>query len=116
MRRRSAEIRKVTPDPVYGDILVQKLVNRVMQDGKKSIAQKIVYTSLNILSEKTGEKPADALHKAFENVKPLIEVRSRRIGGATYQVPFEVPERRATSLAIRWIVGAAQAKEGKTMV
>ncbi|MDN5343359.1 30S ribosomal protein S7 [Oceanotoga sp. DSM 15011] len=116
MRRRRAEKRAIAPDPVYNDILVSKLVNRIMVDGKKSKAQKIVYESLERLAEKTGEKPVDAFHKALGNVRPVVEVRSRRIGGATYQVPFEVPERKAISLALRWIVTAARSKQGKPMV
>lgn len=115
MRRRRAEKRKIIADPIYNDELITKLVNRVMLDGQKSKAQKIVYSALEVLKEKTGEDAVEAFHKAVENVKPLVEVRSRRIGGATYQVPFEVPERRALSLALRWIVTSARSKQGKPM-
>lgn len=115
MRRRRAEIRKVPPDPIYNDILVSKLVNRVMWDGKKSIAQKIVYKAMEFLSEKTKKAPLEALHQAIDNVRPLVEVRPRRVGGATYQVPIEVQEPRKTSLALRWIVEAARSRKGKPM-
>lgn len=116
MRRRRAEKRKIIADPIYNDELITKLVNRVMLDGQKSKAQKIVYEALEILKEKTGEDAVEAFHKAIENVKPLVEVRSRRIGGATYQVPFEVQERRSLSLALRWIVTSARTKQGRPMV
>jgi small subunit ribosomal protein S7 len=116
MRRRRAEKRKIIADPIYNDELITKLVNRVMLDGQKSKAQKIVYGALEVLKEKTGEEAVEAFHKAIENVKPLVEVRSRRIGGATYQVPFEVPERRALSLALRWIVTSARTKQGRPMI
>ncbi|ABR30810.1 30S ribosomal protein S7 [Thermosipho melanesiensis] len=115
MRRRRAEIRKVPPDPIYNDVLVSKLINRVMWDGKKSIAQKIVYKAMEILAEKTKKAPLEALHQAIENVRPIVEVRPRRVGGATYQVPIEVQEPRKTSLALRWIVEAARAKKGRPM-
>ncbi|SRR6056297_848836 len=116
MRRRRAEKRKIIADPIYNDELITKLVNRVMLDGQKSKAQKIVYGALEVLKEKTGEDAVESFHKAIENVKPLVEVRSRRIGGATYQVPFEVAERRALSLALRWIVMSARAKQGRPMI
>ncbi|MBZ4651151.1 30S ribosomal protein S7 [Thermosipho sp. (in: thermotogales)] len=115
MRRRRAEVRKVPPDPIYNDVLVSKLINRVMWDGKKSIAQKIVYKAMEYLSEKTKKDPLEALHQAIDNVRPLVEVRPRRVGGATYQVPIEVEEPRKTSLALRWIVEAARSKKGKPM-
>ena len=116
MRRRKAEKREVSPDPIYGDVLLAKFINRLMYDGKKSLAQNIVYSSLERLAQATKEEPLEAFHKAINNVRPLIEVRSRRVGGATYQVPFEVEENRATSLAIRWIITTAQSKKGKSMV
>ncbi|MGM0640171.1 MAG: 30S ribosomal protein S7 [Thermotogota bacterium] len=116
MRRRRAEKRKIIADPIYNDELITKLVNRVMLDGQKSKAQKIVYGALEVLKEKTGEEAVESFHKAIENVKPLVEVRSRRIGGATYQVPFEVAERRALSLALRWIVTSARTKQGRPMI
>ena len=115
MRRRRAEKRVIPPDPIYGDVLVAKLINRVMWDGKKSIAQKIVYGAFDIIKEKLGQDPLEVFHKALDNVRPIVEVRPRRVGGATYQVPFEVPEHRAISLAIRWIVEAARNKKGIPM-
>ncbi len=115
MRRRRAEVRPVAPDPIYGEVLVTKVVNKIMWDGKKSIAQKIVYGAIEILGEKTGKPGIEVFKQAIENVKPIVEVRPRRIGGATYQVPIEVQEPRKTSLAIRWIVDAARSRKGKPM-
>ncbi|MGC8820612.1 MAG: 30S ribosomal protein S7 [Fervidobacterium sp.] len=115
MRRRRAEPRIVPPDPVYGEILVTKMINKIMWDGKKSIAQKIVYGAINILEQKTGKNGIEVFKQAVENVKPIVEVRPRRIGGATYQVPVEVQEPRKTTLAIRWIVDVARSKKGKPM-
>lgn len=115
MRRRRAEVRVVPPDPIYGEVLVTKMINKVMWDGKKSIAQKIVYGAIEILEQKTGKKGIEVFKQAVENVKPVVEVRPRRVGGATYQVPVEVQEPRRTSLAIRWIVEAARSRRGKPM-
>ncbi len=115
MRRRRAEIRQVPPDPVYGDVLVAKLINKVMWDGKKTTAQKIVYGAFDIIREKTKKDPLEVFKQAVENVKPVLEVRPRRVGGATYQVPIEVQEPRRTSLALRWIVEAARARKGRPM-
>ncbi|AAD36571.1 30S ribosomal protein S7 [Thermotoga maritima MSB8] len=115
MRRRRAEKRQIPPDPVFGDVLVAKLINRVMWDGKKTIAQKIVYGAFDIIREKTKKDPLEVFRQAVENVKPVLEVRPRRVGGATYQVPIEVQEPRRTSLALRWIVEAARAKKGRPM-
>ncbi len=115
MRRRRAEKRQVAPDPIYNDVLVTKLINRIMWDGKKTIAQKIVYGAFEIIREKMGKDPLEVYHKALDNVRPILEVRPRRVGGATYQVPIEVQEPRKTSLAIRWIVNAARAKSGRPM-
>ncbi len=115
MRRRRAERRQIPPDPIYNDVLVAKLINRIMWDGKKSVAQKIVYGAFEIIREKMGKDPLEVFHKALDNVRPVLEVRPRRVGGATYQVPIEVQEPRKTSLAIRWIVNAARAKSGKPM-
>ncbi len=115
MRRRRAEKRQVAPDPIYNDVLVTKLINRIMWDGKKTIAQKIVYGAFEIIREKMGKDPLEVYHKALDNVRPVLEVRPRRVGGATYQVPIEVQEPRKTSLAIRWIVNAARAKSGRPM-
>ena len=105
--------REVMPDPLYNDVLVHKLINKVMKDGKKSKAEKIVYTAMKNLSEKVGEDPLTALHKAIENIKPILEVRPRRVGGSTYQVPMEVPPRRQISLALKWLVEAARNRSGK---
>ncbi len=116
MRRRPAERREVLPDPKYGDQVVAKFINCVMHDGKKSVAEKIVYGAFDRIQRRTGKDPLEVFHAALENVKPALEVRSRRVGGATYQVPVEVrPERRQT-LAIRWIIHAARARSEKTMV
>jgi len=115
VRRRRAERREIPPDPVYGDVLVAKLINKVMWDGKKSIAQKIVYGAFEIIRQKMKKDPLEVFKQAVENVKPVLEVRPRRVGGATYQVPIEVQEPRRTSLALKWIVEAARAKKGKPM-
>jgi len=100
--------REIDPDPRYGDVLVAKVVNKVMWDGKKTIARKIVYEAMEIAAKKTKLSPLEALHRAIEKVRPEVEVRARRVGGATYQVPIEVSERRSISLAIRWLVEAAR--------
>lgn len=112
-RKGPVKPREIMPDPVYQDVLVHKLINKVMLDGKKSKAEKIVYTAMKILSEKTGEDPLTALHKAIDNLKPVMEVRPRRVGGSTYQVPIEVSPRRQISLALRWLVEAARERKGK---
>ena len=103
-RRNSAPVRSVLPDPIYDSIVVRKLINQVMIDGKLSIAERLVYDAMNILAEKTNEPALDALTKAMENVAPIVETRPRKIGGATYQVPTEVRPARKQTLAIRWIV------------
>ncbi len=115
MRRRRAEVRSVTPDPVYHDVLVTKFINKIMWDGKKSKAQKIFYEAMDTIAKKTGKDPLEVFKKAFENVAPVLEVRPKRVGGATYQVPIEVKEPRRTSLGVRWIIAAARAKKGKPM-
>jgi small subunit ribosomal protein S7 len=116
MRRRRAPQRPVMPDPVYGSKVLTKFINAVMLDGKKSIAQKIMYGALERIESKTGEKGIDVFNKAMENVRPVMEVKSRRVGGATYQVPVEVRPVRQQSLAIRWIVEAARKRNERTMV
>ena len=103
------------PDPVYGSRLVTQVVNRVMSEGKKSIAEKIVYDALDRLGEKTGKPPVEALEQAIKTVTPVLEVRSRRVGGANYQVPIEVPARRARTLAVRWLVQYAKERREKGM-
>jgi small subunit ribosomal protein S7 len=114
-RRGAVPKREIINDPIHGDKLVSQLVNKVMQDGKKTLAERIVYQALDTLQQRSGMEPVPALKKAMDNVKPMLEVRSRRVGGATYQVPVEVPQRRGTSLAIRWIVGVARDRKGKGM-
>jgi len=116
MRRRRAPQRPVLPDPVYGSKVLTKFINAVMLDGKKSIAQKIMYQALERIESKTGEKGIEVFNKAMENVRPVMEVKSRRVGGATYQVPIEVRPVRQQSLAIRWIVEAARKRNERTMV
>jgi len=115
MRRRRAPERKVLPDPKYGSELVSKFINGLMLKGKKSKAEKIFYTAMDIIAKKTKKDPLEVFHKAMENVMPVLEVRSRRVGGATYQVPVEVREKRRRSLAIRWLVQYARQRSEKTM-
>jgi len=103
-RRAEIQIRTIEPDPVHGSVLVQQLINRVMLDGKKSVAEKLVYDALDKVGERTGRPPVDVLEQAVKTVTPVLEVRSRRVGGANYQVPVEVPGRRARTLALRWLV------------
>ena len=114
-RRGNVPKREVLPDPLYNSVLVTKLVNSVMLDGKKGVAQKVVYGAFDIVKEKTGKEPLDAFNAAMENVMPSLEVKARRVGGATYQVPIEVrPERRQT-LGLRWLTTYARARGEKTM-
>lgn len=115
MRKKRAEKRPVEPDPKYQDILVARMINTVLRKGKKSLARKIVYEALDIVGQKTKQNPLDVFRKAVSNVAPLIEVRSRRIGGATYQVPIEVREDRRISLALRWIRMFARQRKDKSM-
>jgi small subunit ribosomal protein S7 len=116
MPRRTAPPKKRIPaDPVYGSVLVQQLINKIMLDGKKSTAEKIVYDALSFIEERTGSNPVTVLNNALDNIRPRIEVKSRRVGGATYQVPVEVNPRRANTLALRWMVGYARARREKTM-
>ncbi len=115
-RRHRAEKREIFPDPKFGDRVVTKFMNSLMIDGKKSVAERIVYGAFDEIQAKTGQEPLTAFHDALENVRPAIEVRSRRVGGATYQVPVEVRQDRAQALAIRWIIGAARGRSEKTMV
>ncbi len=115
-RRSGAAKRVIGPDPVYGDVLVAKMINMIMLQGKKSTAQGIVYGSLDAIKAKTSEDPVAVLKKAVENVKPLVEVKSRRVGGATYQVPVEIRPERRLSLAVRWLIGYARERAEKTMV
>jgi small subunit ribosomal protein S7 len=114
-RRAAAQRREVAPDPVYNNRLVTQLTNKVLLDGKKSIAEKTVYGAFDIIAEKTGGDALSVFKKAMDNVRPALEVKPKRVGGATYQVPVEVNSRRSTTLAIRWIVGYARARREKTM-
>jgi small subunit ribosomal protein S7 len=114
-RRARAAIRPIQPDSVHKSRLVQQLVNKVMQDGKKSVAEKITYEALDVLAKKTGKDPIEALEQSIKVLTPVLEVRSRRVGGATYQVPVEVPARRARTLAVRWLVEFARNRREKTM-
>ena len=114
-RRAAASIRPIDNDPVHGSRLVQQVVNKVMIDGKKSTAEKIVYDALETLSRRTGQPPVEALEASIKALTPVLEVRSRRVGGATYQVPVEVPQRRARTLAVRWLVGFARERREKSM-
>lgn len=116
MRRRRAETRDVIPDPQYNSKLVTRFVNVIMEKGKKPLAEHIIYNALNIVSEKSGNKNAlEVLQKAIDNVRPLLEVKPRRVGGATYQVPVEVKSERGSSIAMRWLRDFARQKKGKPM-
>jgi small subunit ribosomal protein S7 len=115
-RRHSAEKREIIPDPKFHDVIVTKFMNSVMYEGKKSVAETIVYGAFDIIEQKTKQSPIDIFKSALENVAPAIEVRSRRVGGATYQVPVEVRTERRQALAIRWIITAARGRNDKTMV
>jgi len=114
-RKGPAPRRELMPDPIYRSVLVTQVVNKVLQRGKRSTAERIVYDALDIIETKTGGEPLTTLKRAIENVKPQLEVKSRRVGGATYQVPVEVRPRRATTLAIRWVVGYARQRRERTM-
>ncbi len=115
-RRRAAEKREVLPDPKYGDPVLTKFMNCLMFDGKKSVAEKIVHDALKAIETSTGNDPLKVFHEALEHVKPAIEVRSRRVGGATYQVPIEVRPDRRQALAIRWLIDIARNRSENTMV
>ncbi len=114
-RRAAAQLRPIDPDPVHRNRLVQQVINKVMLDGKKSVAEKIVYDALATLGERTGKNPIEQLEVSIKALTPTLEVRSRRVGGATYQVPVEVPARRARTLAVRWLVLFARQRREKTM-
>lgn len=115
MRKKRAEIRRITPDTKYNDYMVAKLINYLMWQGKKSTSTKIVYDAFEIIKEKTKEEPLEIFKKALSNVSPVIEVRSRRVGGATYQVPVEVKESRRIALSLRWIRNYSRDRKEKTM-
>lgn len=114
-RRNRAGKREVLPDPIYNSVLVTKFINGLMWEGKKSVAEKLFYGAMNKIGEKTGDEPLKVFKKAVDNIKPTLEVKSRRIGGATYQVPLEVSPDRRNTLAIRWIVTNARKRSEKTM-
>ena len=114
-RRAAAQRREVQPDPVYNNRLVTQLTNKVLLDGKKSVAERIVYGAFDIIEQKMSQDPLSVFKKAMDNVRPTLEVKPKRVGGATYQVPIEVNSRRSTTLAIRWIVGFARKRREKTM-
>ena len=114
-RRAAAAVRPIDADPVYRNRLVQQVINKVMLDGKKSTAERIVYDALAILSERTGKDPVEALELSIKALTPVLEVRSRRVGGATYQVPVEVPAPRARTLAVRWLVEFSRNRREKSM-
>ena len=114
-RRAAAQRREVQPDPVYNNRLVTQLINKVLLDGKKSTAESIVYGAFDLIEQRTSTDPLSVFKKAMDNVRPTLEVRPKRVGGATYQVPVEVNSRRSTTLAIRWIVGFSRKRREKTM-
>jgi len=114
-RRRVAEKREILPDPKYGNQVLAKFINMIMNNGKKSVAEKIVYGALDQLGKKTQAEPLEIFTKALDNLKPIVEVKSRRVGGATYQIPVEVRQDRSTTLAMRWVVDAAKKRNEKNM-
>ena len=115
-RRHSAEKREINPDPKFGDLVITKFMNAIMLDGKKSIAERIVYGAFDQIQDKAKQEPVAMFHQALENVAPHVEVRSRRVGGATYQVPVDVRPERRQALAIRWLISAARGRNESTMV
>jgi small subunit ribosomal protein S7 len=116
MRRRRPERREILPDPLYNDLVVAKFINNIMERGKKSVAEKIFYNSIEIIQSQMKVKDGlEVFRKALDNVAPVLEVKSKRIGGATYQVPIEISERRRMALAMRWVISFAKSRKGKTM-
>ena len=115
MRRGPSLKRRPEPDPIYNSLLVSQLINQVLLDGKKDLASNIVYSALQLVEKQTSADPLNTLKDAFENVRPQIETKSRRVGGTNYQVPMEVPQRRSTTLAIRWMVDSSRKRGEKTM-
>lgn len=116
MRRRRAEQREVLPDPKYKSKIVSRFINMIMERGKRSIAERIVYSALDMAAKKVGKEPFEVFQKTVDNVRPLVELKSRRVGGATYQVPVEVRQDRGVSIAMRWIRDFAKSRKGKPMV
>jgi small subunit ribosomal protein S7 len=115
-RRRRAEVREMAADAVYNSTLVEKFINSMMWDGKKNTSCQIFYDAMGVVEERSGDEALKVFRKAVDNCKPLLEVKSRRVGGANYQVPIEVPQNRRTSLAIRWLIGNARKRSEKTMM
>jgi len=115
MRRRKAEKRDVQPDPIFEDKLITRFVNNLMKDGKKNVARKIVYQAFELIEERTGEAGLEVFRSALQNSTPVVEVKSRRVGGATYQVPVEVRQERGTALGMRWLIRAARSRNDKSM-
>jgi len=115
MRRRKAEKRDVQPDPIFEDKLITRFVNNLMKDGKKNVARKIVYQAFELIEEKTGETGLEIFRSALQNSTPVVEVKSRRVGGATYQVPVEVRQERGTALGMRWLIKGARSRNDKSM-
>jgi small subunit ribosomal protein S7 len=115
-RRKVVSKRPTMPDPKYGDEFVTRCINAIMKKGKKSLAQKIVYSAMDVLQERTGEEPLRVFRQAIENVKPVLEVRSRRVGGSTYQIPVDVNPARRTALSMRWLVGSARSRGERGMI
>ena len=114
-RKRKAPIRKIYPDPKYGSVVISKFINSIMYDGRRSTAEKILYSALKKIEDKNKQDPVKTFNTAISNVKPNLEVRSRRVGGATYQVPVEVKSKRAQALALRWLMDATRKRKNKTM-
>ncbi len=115
-RRREVPVRPTPPDPIYGSELVTKFINSLMKDGKRTVAERIFYEAMKKIEDKTGKEPLRVFQKAVENVKPVMEVKSRRVGGSNYQVPVEVSPKRRLSLAFRWLIGYAKARPERTMI
>lgn len=116
MRKNRAEVREVLADPIYNDVIVTRMINKIMYDGKKSLAEEIFYGAMHFIKDKTGEEGIDTLKDALENVMPVLEVKSRRVGGSNYQVPVEVNDRRKLTLAIRWITESTRNRGERTMI
>lgn len=116
MRKNRAEVREVLADPIYNDVIVTRMINKIMYDGKKSLAEEIFYGAMDFIKDKTGEEGIDTLKDALENVMPVLEVKSRRVGGSNYQVPVEVNDRRKLTLAIRWITESTRNRGERTMI
>jgi len=115
MRKNRAEKRNVEPDPVYEEVIINRLINKIMWDGKKSLAEKLLYEALDVIREQTDEDPIDVVKEALENIMPVLEVKSRRVGGSNYQVPVEVDDNRKLSLGLRWMVSAARSRGERSM-